>query len=122
MGHEHRPPLDIDGFEHPHALTGIPEQRRPAWADVRCDTCAGRGCRNEILHLDSFRCRLAACDACEGAGWLATSGVHHRAIIVMVDGHPAWTVEHIQPTATITTLPTGRRIHAEDASQLADAA
>ena len=65
------PPVVIDGFDHPHALTGIPVRRRPEWGQTSCGTCRGRGARNEILHLDSMRCRQAACGVCLGSGWTA---------------------------------------------------
>ena len=87
-----QPPIVIDGFHHQHALTGIAVRNRPSWATRPCPTCSGRGARNDFLHLDSMRCRLAACGDCDGAGWTAADGTRHRPDIVMRNGHPAWTI------------------------------
>lgn len=97
--HVHLPPIEIAGFDHPYALVGIAPARRPAWGATRCATCSGRGARNEILHLDSMRCRLAGCADCEGAGWLSSDGARHRPDIVLVNGAPAWTTSIVAPAA-----------------------
>ena len=84
-----------------HALTGIAERRRPEWGCTRCVTCSGRGARNDFIHLDSMRCRLAPCGDCDGSGWRTADGTRHRPAIVMRDGHPAWTVEIVHPHRTL---------------------
>ena len=97
----HLPPIEIDGFQHPHALTGIAERRRPDWGHTRCTTCSGRGARNDLLHLDTLRCRIAPCSDCEGSGWKSINGVRHRQDIVMRDGHPCWVVEIVSPVRAL---------------------
>lgn len=97
----HLPPVEIDGFHHPHALTGIAERRRPEWGAERCATCSGRGARNEILHTDSMRCRIAPCGDCDGAGWRTADGTRHLPDIVMRDGHPCWTVRIARPVRSL---------------------
>ena len=95
------PPVVVDGFHHPHALTGIAERLRPEWGAARCPTCSGRGARNDIIHLDSMRCRIAACGDCDGAGWVSADGSRHLPDIVMRDGHPCWTVEIVRPARAL---------------------
>jgi len=115
----HLPPILIDGFDHPHALTGIPPRQRPVWGHTACPTCRGRGARNDMLHLDSLRCRIAGCDACDGSGWLTQDGTRHRADIVLVDGAPAWT---ITITPHIVTPASGRDMSEQQEPELAEAA
>lgn len=97
------PPVVVDGFDHEHALTGIPVRRRPDWGALACPTCSGRGARNDLIHLDSMRCRLAACADCDGSGWLSADGTRHLPDVEMREGSPAWVVRIVP--AVRRTLP-----------------
>lgn len=104
----HAPPIGIDGFDHPHAFTGIPDARRPEWGSTRCGTCSGRGVRNEILHLDTGRCRIVGCADCDGSGWRSADGSRHRHDVAFVDGSPAWTTVTSPPCRIIPLDARGR--------------
>lgn len=117
----HLPPIEIDGFDHPHALTGISERLRPAWGHTRCTTCSGRGARNDILRLDTLRCRLAGCTDCEGSGWLSADGSRHRHVITWRNGLPAWTVE-VLPPVVVEMHPAAIGLVDPDATPYAEAA
>lgn len=91
--HGSLPPIIISGPDQPHAFDGIPIDRRPPHADSRCATCSGHGAWNVLLHLDTGRCIIQACDDCDGSGWICSNGDRHVDDIVMIDGHPAWVVE-----------------------------
>jgi len=91
------PPLMIAGPDEPHALDNIPIRMRPDHADVTCEHCRGRGAWNELLHLDSMRCRLAICPECDGHGWKARDGTRMISDVVMRNGHAAWIRRHVPP-------------------------
>lgn len=112
------PPVEIRGFDHPYALTGIPPRRRPVWGCITCATCSGRGARNDLLHLDTMRCRLAACDECDGSGWLSADGARHRPDIVLIDGKAAWTVAIVPAVTAI--LPMQQVTASEDDGMMPD--
>lgn len=98
------PPLAIDGPHRPHALDNIPVRARPAHADVLCGHCRGRGAWNEMLHTDSFRCRLAICHECDGQGWTSADGSRTVSDIVMRNGHPAWIQRRIPPPPVLVSI------------------
>ena len=86
------PPVHMDGPDHPHSFDNVPTRERPEHADVPCTTCRGHGAWNELLHLDSFRCRLATCHDCRGSGWVSRDGGTTTPDIVLTDGVPRWTL------------------------------
>lgn len=89
----HRPPLIIDGPDHPRAFDNIPVRVRPDHCDRQCGKCKGRGAWIVEMH-DHGRCRITACDACLGSGWLDSAGLFRVHDIEMVDGAPAWVVRY----------------------------
>lgn len=96
MSHHSAPPIEIDGFDHPHAFTNIPAAVRPEWGSTRCVTCSGHGRRNAILHPDSFRCVIEGCGDCDGSGWLSADGTRHLPDVVSIDGRPSWIVRTVR--------------------------
>lgn len=104
-------PIEIDGPEHPHAFDGLPIRSRPEYGHHPCITCRGHGCWNELLFLDSGRCRLKGCDDCDGSGWRTMDGHHVALDIVMENGHPKWIVRHLplvgtgEPMHTAVIIP-----------------
>lgn len=117
-----QPPVVVDRFDHQHALTGIAVRRRPEWADECCATCSGRGARNDFIHLDSMRCRLAGCTDCDGAGWRCSNGARHVPDIVLVNGMPAWTTVVIPRRPLPPSLLPGAPVPDELAAEFAEAA
>jgi len=97
------PPIMIDGPDRPHAFDNIPLRTRPDHADARCGNCRGHGAWNEMLHLDSFRCRLAVCHDCDGLGWVASDGSRTISDIAIMNGHPAWTLRRIPPPPVLVS-------------------
>lgn len=63
-----------------------------------------------MLHLDSFRCRLAICGECDGHGWKALDGSRTISDIGMQAGHPAWTTRRIPPATVLTVVPAIREV------------
>lgn len=108
------PPLMITGPDQPHALDNLPIRTRPEHADMQCDHCHGRGAWNEMLHLDSFRCRLAICGSCDGHGWRSTDGSRTISDIVVRDGSPAWIQRRIASQPVLTVVP----VHMDDLETL----
>ncbi len=98
------PPIMISGPDQPHALDNVPVRARPDHGDVVCSHCQGRGAWNEMLHLDSFRCRLAICGECDGHGWKASDGSRTVSDIAIRDGLPAWTTRRIPPPPILTVV------------------
>lgn len=101
MSHSSQP-LAISGPDDPHAFDGLPVLFRGAAA---CRTCQGRGCRNDILHPDSFRARLAICADCLGTGRHAEGGLLRIHDVVMIDGLPAWTVRDQRAPSRVLEMP-----------------
>lgn len=98
------PPILIDGPDHPHAFDNIPVRGRPAHADIACSHCCGRGAWNEMLHPDSFRCRLAVCRECDGQGWVQIDGGRTMQDIVLVDGRPTWIRRRMPPPPVLASV------------------
>lgn len=87
----HRPPLTIPGPEHPNAFDNIPVRDRPDHCDARCGRCHGRGAWITELH-DHGRCKITACDVCQGSGWIASNGMCRIHDIVMIGRTPTWVI------------------------------
>jgi hypothetical protein len=89
--HGSLPPIIISGPDQPHAFDGIPIDRRPDHRSSTCATCKGHGAWNVLLHQDTGRCVIQACDDCDGSGW--TSDPDKRVVDEIVydeRGRPRW--------------------------------
>jgi len=100
------PPIMIDGPDRPHAFDNIPVRARPDHADARCTHCDGHGAWNEMLHLDSFRCRLAICHDCDGLGWISYDGSRTIQDVAVRNGHPAWILRRMPPPPVLVSAQT----------------
>lgn len=89
----HRPPLIIDGPDHPHAFDNVPVRVRPEHCDRKCGTCKGHGGWIVELH-DHGRCKMTACETCLGSGWIDSDGLFRVHDIIVVDGAPRWVVRY----------------------------
>ena len=89
----HRAPLMISGPDHPNAFDNIPVRVRPDHCDAQCAKCRGRGAWIVELH-DHGRCKVTACDECQGSGWIDGDGMFRVHDIVMVGGVPTWVVRY----------------------------
>ncbi|MEG8053232.1 hypothetical protein QP185_08155 [Sphingomonas aerolata] len=88
-----------DGPDSPHAFDIVPLQPRNGSLDAMCPVCQGRGQWNTEIDLVSFRCKRAACDRCNGAGWVETGSdpVGLPDIVMSPQGTPQWTIRYPAP-------------------------
>lgn len=56
-----------------------------------------------MLHLDSFRCRLAICHDCDGRGWVSLDGSRTLPDIATRDGHPTWILRRMPPPPVLVS-------------------